>query len=449
MKTSLEALRAQVYAQKELVPSLYGDIDFSITPERFSADADVKSLMPRKFEKKYRGDILQDKERVERARLYTMLGDHVSDAYAALMGQYRMPQLIQMLKDACDHGVEKVPDAPPELVNFIRAMEEIPDWIDMKLVRKGARVSRTYMAHLVPFAIRGSFVATFMNKYSGLPMALTGTLTDDTSLQRINETASFFTTASMPGSLDRFGPGFKAAAMVRLMHSMVRFNLLKRSGKWDVSVYGIPVPKVDQMPAGTMPAFITAFNLVQRRKTEFSSEERAVVELCRYQSYLLGLPEDLLPDTPRDIFNVMLTYAGTLRDGYDDETCGSLVRSTMAVYRPQDQSLRSKVFNTVETGFSKVFFTHTFLRGADKNRARMMGVNPGVVDYLCFLAANAYVLPRVQANLIAQRIPLVRRLADRALVKKINGLLVEYGHAEYVSDGDRYAYEKDGKKAAA
>ncbi len=447
MRLTLEELRAQVYAQKEQVPSLYGDIDFSITPERFTANPDEKSLMPRKFEKKYRGDVLKDRERVERARLYTMLGDHVSDAYAALMGKYRMPQLIQMLKDACDHGVESVPDAPQELVNFIHAMEEVPDWIDMDLVRKGARVSRNYMAHLVPFAIRGSFVATFMNKYSGLPMALTGTLTDDTSLQRINETASFFTTAAMPGSLDRYGPGFKAAAMVRLMHSMVRFNLLKRSGKWDVSVYGIPVPKVDQMPAGTMPAFITAFNLIQRRKTAFSEEERASVELCRYQSYLLGLPEDLLPETPREIFNVMLTYAATLRDGYDDETCGKLVRSTMAVYRPQDKSLRSQIFNKVETGFSKVFFTHTFLRGADKKRARMMGVEPDIVDYLCFLATNLYVLPKVQANLIMQRIPIVSTLADRALVKKINGLLVEYGHAEYVSDGDRYAYEK-GKQAA-
>ena len=39
-----------------------------------------------------------------------------------------------------------------------------------------------------------------------------------------------------PGALERYGQGFKAAAMVRLMHSMVRFNILKRSKVWDVQL---------------------------------------------------------------------------------------------------------------------------------------------------------------------------------------------------------------------
>jgi hypothetical protein len=38
----------------------------------------------------------------------------------------------------------------------------------------------------------------------------------------------------MPGILDRYGAAFKAAAMVRLMHAMVRFNALHSSKNWDV-----------------------------------------------------------------------------------------------------------------------------------------------------------------------------------------------------------------------
>ncbi len=41
----------------------------------------------------------------------------------------------------------------------------------MELVREGARLSRNQMVNLAPYVIRGAFVATFMNKYSGLPMA--------------------------------------------------------------------------------------------------------------------------------------------------------------------------------------------------------------------------------------------------------------------------------------
>lgn len=440
MTETLDQLQARVHAQKERIPSLYGAIDFAQTPERFTDDPGVKSAMPAEFERQFRDQVLSDPERIERARAYTMLGDNVADAYAALSGQYPIRALIDMLKDACDRGVENLEHAPPELVAFIQDMERRPDWLDMDLVRKGARLNRNYMAHLTPFAIRGAFIATFMNKYSGMPMALTGALSGESSKGRVNETASFFTTATLPGALERKGQGFKAAAMVRLMHSMVRFNLLTRSKHWDPDVFGIPIPQVDQMPAGTMPAFITAFNIVQKgKRNHFTEHERAIVELCRYQSFLLGLPEDLLPDTPHGIFNTMLTYAATLRDGYDDDTLGELTRSTMKAYRPRDKSLKSRIYNEAEKGFSKVFFTRTFLRGKDKSMARKMGVQPNPLDYGLFLGSNLWIMPRLYGHMIAERLPLVNRVADHFLVNRINDLLVEYGHAEYTTDPDQYA----------
>ena len=86
------------------------------------------------------------------------------------------------------------------------------------------------MATATPFAIRGAFLATFLNKYAALPMTMTGTLSDEAAAKRVFETASFFTATTMPGALDRYGKGFEAAAKVRLMHSMVRYHLL-RSGR--------------------------------------------------------------------------------------------------------------------------------------------------------------------------------------------------------------------------
>ncbi|HET8706595.1 MAG TPA: hypothetical protein VFM46_09865, partial [Pseudomonadales bacterium] len=259
MPMSLEELKTKVRSQKEIIPSLYGEVDFDIVPERFAGGENDVWALPKKISQKYRARLLPDKEKMERARAYAMLGDTVADAYAALMPQFGFRKLVDMLKDACDHGVENVPGAPRELFDFIHAMDKIPDWLDMELVEAGARVARVLMAEFSPFVIRGVFLATFMNKYSGLPMALTGTLSDEKTANRVKETASFFTTATQPGALTRFGPGFKAAALVRLMHSMVRFNILKRSKKWDINVYGIPIPQIDQMPAGTVGSFLAAF----------------------------------------------------------------------------------------------------------------------------------------------------------------------------------------------
>lgn len=435
---SLSALEARVAAQGERLPDMYGKVDFSITPERFAGKLDDKSMQLNDGDRAARERLLSNPETVARARAYTMLGDATADAYAALMPKYGFRPLVSMLTQACDKGVENVPDAPPELVAFIREMEATPDWIDMSLIEEGARVSRNPTANLAPFVVRGAFVATFLNKYSALPMALTGTLSHETAVRRIKETASFFTTTSLPGALNRFGTGFKAAAMVRLMHSMVRFNILRSGRTWDVNTFGIPVPQVDQMPAGTIAVFLLAFKLIREGRTEFTPAERAFVEFNRYRCWLLGLPEELLPTTPQGIYDAMVVYSGTLRDGYDDETCGALVRATMAAYFPSDKSIKSRIFNALERAFARVYFNRAFLRGDKTGKAKMMGVELRPYDMPLFIALGLFIFGREKLYALALRIPGLRDATDRRLIKKIDKLLIEYGHAEYTTDASKY-----------
>lgn len=435
---SLAALEARVAAQRERLPQMYGKVDFSITPERFAGELDDKSMQLNEGDRAARERLLSNPETVARARAYTMLGDATADAYAALMPQYGFRPLVSMLTQACDNGVENVPDAPPELIAFIREMEATPDWIDMSLIEEGARVSRNPTANLAPFVVRGAFVATFLNKYSALPMALTGTLSHETAVRRIKETASFFTTTSLPGALNRFGTGFKAAAMVRLMHSMVRFNILRSGRTWDVNTFGIPVPQVDQMPAGTIAVFLLAFKLIREGRTEFTPAERAFVEFNRYRCWLLGLPEELLPTTPQGIYEAMVVYSGTLRDGYDDETCGALVRATMAAYFPSDKSLKSRIFNALERAFARVYFNRAFLRGDKTGKAKMMGVELRPYDMPLFIALGLFIFGREKLYSLALRIPGLREATDRRLIRKIDKLLIEYGHAEYTTDASKY-----------
>lgn len=163
----------------------------------------------------------------------------------------------------------------------------------------------------------------------------------------------------------------------------------------------------------------------------------------------LGLPEDLLPNTPHSIFNHMITYAGTLRDGYDEETCGALVRSTMSAYRPQDRRITSRIYNQVETSFSKVYFRRVFLRGSDKSKAQEMGVEPNALDYLLSGAASAYITPQIMAHLAALKIPVVEGVADKILVRRLKRLLREYGHPEYITDAANYVEVNPRQTAAS
>jgi len=442
MTAALEQVRARVASQKTLLPSLYGQIDFDRMPERFTEDPSLAIVRDRAPM-----GVAVTAYELELVRAYTMLGDVVADAYAALMPAIPFRRLVDMLQEACARGVEQVEDAPPELVAFIRDMERIPDWLDMDLVREGARLDLNPTANVSPFAIRGAFIATFLNKYSALPMALTGTLSNETAARRVRDTAHFFACTVLPGALDRHGEGFRAAAMVRLMHSMVRVNVL-RSASWDPAVYGVPIPQVDQMPAGLIPIFLLSFRLLGEGRRTFTPAERAQVELARYRCFLLGLPEDLLADTPEGVVRMMTARNTTLRNGFDDETCGSLIRATLAAYLPPDRSLANLFFDQVERRFAKLVFVKHFL-GGDQKMAERIGVPLQNLDLAIGGLVGIGIALRVKLFQLAERIPVVRDVATARLVREVQQQLSGYGRARFTTDATKYRPAADPSTQAA
>ncbi|NLV56459.1 MAG: DUF2236 domain-containing protein [Acidimicrobiales bacterium] len=443
---SIETLRERVRHQRDELPVVYGDIDFDLVPERLALGPDDETDLPPSI-KITREELFADTELIDLMSTATMLGDVVCDAYVALLPEVGMRGLIEMARTACRDGIEAVDDPPAELVAFIEAMEEIPDWIDLDLVERGATLERVGAALASPFAIRGAFLATFINEYAALPMALTGSLSDKRAAVRVNETASFFASTALPGGMRRDGAGFEAAMMVRLMHSMVRYNALRRTDRWDQARFGIPIPQVDQMPAGLIGAFLVAAGAA-REKRDFTPDERAQIESARYRCHLLGLPEELLPTDPDGLVRVFLGRAATLRRGYDDETCGELVRATMRAYLRPDRSLPNRIAEEFERSFSKAFFVRVFV-AADPERAEQMGVHLTVGDKARVAAATPFILGRLQAVRLANRIPPLRPLTDRYVTAMLHRRLRSYGHAEFRTDADTYAANRRRADAAS
>lgn len=436
MTADLASIAARVRHQAEALPALYGRFDFDAPPERW-ADALGDATELGRVKGVAREPYLGDAELVARIREYTMLGDAQGDAYAALTPSLGFQRTVAMLVEACERGVEAIADAPPELVALIRAMEARPDWVDMALVAEGAAYERNATANLAPFLIRGAFIATFLNKYSALPMALTGTLSHTTAARRVKETATFFATTTLPGALGRYGPGFKAAAMVRLMHSMVRVNVLSRDGMWDAATYGVPIPQLDQMPAGLIPVYFLALEVLGKGRKSFTREERARVEIARYRCFLLGLPEDLLADTPEEIVRIWRTRSATLRYDYDDRICGGLLRATMEAELSTDRSLKARFRRRLERSVSRVFFVQAFLNG-DAERAASVGVTVTPADRLIHGATMLALMGRMAAYRVASRLPVLREIADARLVRRIHRQLDNYGRAEFTSNAAYY-----------
>lgn len=429
------ALWPEVVAQAQDIPEIYAGVDFSALPERFVPPGAQQRRLPGKYQA-YADRALANTALMETIRNYTMTGDRVADAYAALIPQYGFRALVTLLEEACDKGLDALPEAPPELVRFIRAMEATPDWVDMQMVEKGARHERVPLATISPFAIRGAFIATFMNKYTALPMTMTGTLSDAKSARRVFETASFFTATALPGAMNRYGAGFKAAAKVRLMHSMVRYNIM-RTGKWDVSTFGIPIPQVDQMPAGLIGIFLLSFKILGKGRTVFTTEERERVEMARYRCFLLGLPEDLLGETPQEIVDLMMARTLSLREEFDDETCGELVRGTISAELFNEPSVRGRLHRWMERGFSRFFLIQNFCEGK-ASRANAMGVEYTVQDKLAAGATIIVILTTSTLYKVGMRLPGLRDVLDRRVRNKLARLLETYGHADFITDASQY-----------
>lgn len=443
---SIATLRDRVRRQREELPVLYGDVDFDLVPERLALGPDDESDLPSHV-KVSRAELLADDDVVDLMTTATMLGDVVCDAYVCLMPELGMQRLIDGVRTACREGIDAVDDPPAELVAFIQAMEEVPDWIDLDLVDRGARAERVGAALVAPFAIRGAFLATFINEYAALPMAITGSLSDKRAANRVNETASFFATTVLPGGMERHGPGFEAAAMVRLMHSMVRYNALRRSKRWDQTRFGIPIPQVDQMPAGLIGAFLLSAAAV-RAKRGFTDDERAQIETARYRCHLLGLPEELLPADPEGIVRVFLARAATLRKGFDDETCGALVRATMAAYLRPDRSLPNRIGETIERSFSTAFFVKAFLNG-DRERAAEMGVHLTPADTALVALAAPFIIGRAKAVELLDRVTPLRPAVDAYVTWMLRQRLRSYGHPEFRTDASTYTHARSGSSEPA
>jgi hypothetical protein len=424
-----------VTQQRDDIPKIYGAVDFALVPERLDSEATLdddrfaasRDAVSRVFDRP---------ELLETMRNATMTGDRIADAYAALIPTHGFRTLIEMLEAACQRGVESVENAPQELVDLIAAMEATPAWVDMKLVAEGARAERIPMATATPLAIRGAFLATFLNKYAALPMTMTGTLSDEAAAKRVFETASFFTATTMPGALDRSGKGFEAAAKVRIMHSMVRYHILN-SGKWDVATYGIPIPQADQMPAGLIGVFLLSAQLLKKGQTDFTPEQRASVELSRYRCFLLGLPENLLGETPQEIVDLLIARHVSLREGYDDETCGALVRGTMQADLFDTSSITGRLHTWLENGFSKFVLIKSFL-GGDTERAAAIGITFNRREKVAAGVAAGSLALKTAFYRVGLRLPVVSGRIDERLNRRLAALLEMYGHADFVTDADRY-----------
>jgi hypothetical protein len=127
----------------------------------------------------------------------------------------------------------------------------------------------------------------------------------------------------------------------------------------------------------------------------------------------------------------------SLREGYDDETCGALVRGTMQANLFDTSSIKGRVHAWLENGFSKFVLIKSFL-GGDAERAASIGITFNRREKVAAGAAVATLALKTAFYRVGLGLPVVSDRVDARLNRRLAMLLDMYGHADFVTNAERY-----------
>lgn len=223
-------------------------------------------------------------------------GDPPADALVAWMQQVGLGAGRAVVEGALKRGEAAADDAslPAAVRAYIQALWATPSWLDPVRAARGARVLQATGLHGMRVLRDAGLMAGYQASAINQPLLLTGALHRGAQ-RRVGETTAWWLACTADGGMAPGAPGFMATARVRLMHAMVRANLM-RSPKWQAEDWGLPINQVD------MQATYLAFSVVQllalRTTGVWLSRVQGddVMHLWRHIGWLMGVQPEWLCD---------------------------------------------------------------------------------------------------------------------------------------------------------
>lgn len=418
-----------IQAQKEIAPTVYGNLDLDFSPERFYnplaegslVDSDVKRQSPHNTEDEILA--LFDDELVEFYRQQCLMGDPFADELAAVMlDEMGIQQGKTLFQEASERGVDSVKDAPQAMVNFFRHQERTPEWLDYDVIEDRNDRQRLVIACLFQVILRGGFLGVYENDYASMPMVITGGLSEKGAAKRIKDTTSMVRATVFPGAMRHGEVGYRMACRVRLMHAMVRVNLLRKPEVWDIRKYGVPLPQADTPGPVQYQTYPSALKCL-REGRDYSERELADNLYHRYLTHLMGVHDFYAPiDSPQKIVNKWEMRFATHRAKRDPERYRPMVKAALGCYLQPDESAWSHLVDRLDRSGAKHFYANT----VGEQPAAEYGVRSNMLNRLAFYAHAGIKFAEYAFVELVGKIPGGRNFRERYADRKLKS---------YLSDG--------------
>lgn len=231
----------------------------------------------------------------------------------------------ELIDQTLEHYPAISDNVPESLQQLLHAFHCIPDWLERTKAETGATLCRRAGVNafivLRNYCLMGGYESAAINK----PLIFTEALQKGAS-KRITETTEFWYNATGEQALLQQGPGFKHALKIRLMHAYARVSVEAMSD-WDTAAWGKPINHWDMVATnlGFSIVFLDGLKSLGIKPTV--EEEEGLFHLWKYLGYLLGIPENLLPNTKTEAIRELYLWTMS-QPPADADTC-SLAESLM------------------------------------------------------------------------------------------------------------------------
>lgn len=195
-------------------------------------------------------------------------------------------------------GISKSENTPESVNKMFSQTETIPRWLDYDLLKSGAelcmRANLDSLISLRDYCLMGGYDFAYLNK----PLIVTEALKKG-AVKRLSETLDFWVNVTRYNALELHHKGYEFAIKTRMIHSYARLSIRKHYTDWDTENWGEPINSWDMMATYIGFSLVFLHSLHKLGNTFSEQEEAGLFHLWKYVGYLLGIPENLMPENKK------------------------------------------------------------------------------------------------------------------------------------------------------
>ena len=222
---------------------------------------------------------------------HAFVGDPAADALVEVLAALPRKDGYRLIGAGVNQNDEELQDAPQEVRDFFRDIDEPPDWLFQVDFAPGISSFHRGSDLIMQALVSGSLVEGFSSNIAR-SFDITGRLRSQ-GVRRLEQNNRHVVEIFLPDGLERYGDGWKLSVRIRIVHAQVR-RLLRRSDEWDEDAWGVPISAAH---LGLASAAFSGRLLRHAEKlgVPFSHEEReSFMNIWRYTMHLMGIPPSIL-----------------------------------------------------------------------------------------------------------------------------------------------------------